>query len=146
MPINLLSLSGLVCERVLQERDGVFSAIRIVEIFNVPEGIHEDATIQFYVLAILRATEATSEEFRIGVTLIRSSGERDRMPDPPNQPYRMPAPIEGAPEAPPGLTIVIQMNVKPKNMGTAFVEIDVDGTIIRIPFTLRRPPVAEQNQ
>ena len=37
LPPYLISVSALICERILHERDKVLSAIRIVDIFYVPE-------------------------------------------------------------------------------------------------------------
>ena len=144
MAVKFEFVSAFICERVLMEADGVTSAIRIVDIFFVPEGAPEEAIVPFYLIVLLKTVPVPDEEIRIGVTLIRANGERERLPDPPGQPFKLQL-FSGDPSIPGGFSLILHANIKPRNMGTCFLEIDVDGEpVTRVPFTLRRPIQAEQ--
>ena len=75
MAVTFISVSGLLCEKVLQEAESIFSAIRIVDVFQIPHDAPPSALVQFTGLVLLKAMPA-EEEFRVGVTLVGSSGER----------------------------------------------------------------------
>jgi hypothetical protein len=148
MAVKFQYINALICERALQEADGVTSAIRIVDIFHVPESSPESAVIQLFVIASLKASPVPVEPFTIGVALIKTSGERVELPPPPGfeQPFALPQ-FKDDPSIPNGISLVLQIGVKPTNMGTCFIEIDVDGeAVTRVPFTLRRPPAEKTAQ
>lgn len=139
MAVKFQSVSALICERILQEADGITSAIRIVDIFQIASDTPPDALIQFWVLIMLKALPVP-DKFKIGVTLVRADGEREKLPDPPGQPLSL-VKFADDPSIPSGVTLAIQMNIKPKKVGTSYVEVDADGeALIRIPFTIRRLP------
>ena len=53
--------------------------------------------------------------------------------------------FDNDPSIPTGITIVFQMAVKPTGLGVCFIEISVDGRLeLRLPFTLKRVPAAQQ--
>jgi hypothetical protein len=82
-----------------------------------------------------------NEEVRVGVTLVRVSGERERLPDQLKKPLNL-WETNPDPSIPGGVSLVVQMQVVPKNFGTCYLEIDVDGELVtKIPFTIRRAPV-----
>jgi hypothetical protein len=140
MAVHFEFVNAFICDRLLTEKDNVNSAIRIVDIFFVPEGTPEDAVVQFYAVVLLKTLSPTEDDISVKVTLIGSTGRRDQLPDPPEQPYRLNIPF-GDPSIPSGITFAMQCNVRPKTMGTAFLEVEVNGIVVaKIPFTLRRPP------
>lgn len=139
MAIDWISASGVLCEKVLREPDAIFSAIRMVDIFNLAHDASPDTVVHFFGLITLKALPS-QETFRIGVSLVGSSGESTRLPDPPENPYRLPV-YEGDLSIPAGFSLAIEFRIGAAKMGTTYVEVDVDGVrMIRIPFTLRRLP------
>src|ERR1700682_666065 len=117
MAVKFPYISAFICERVLQEADGVFSALRIADIFYVPEGVPEGATVQFFAVISLKVAPAPKGDIQIAVTFINASGERERLPDP-GVPTPPSARLPDDPRIPGGVTLVMQLNIKPKNMGT----------------------------
>lgn len=143
MAVKFEFVSAFICERVLQEEGGIVSAIRIVDVFFVPEGAPEDTPISFYVVASLKTVPVPDSEVTVGITLVRTTGEHEQLAQP--QKYHLLS-YNNDPSIPGGFNLLMQLNVKPKNMGTCYVEIEVDGTVVRIPFTFRRPPQTAQGQ
>jgi hypothetical protein len=140
MAVKFPFVSAFLCERVLQEKDGIVSAIRIVDVFQIPEDAPSETVIQFFAVVSLRTVPVPDEEVRVGVTIVNALGERQRLPDPSEKPFRLSA-LDGDASVPNGISLIMQLNIKPKNMGTCFVEIDVDGEVVtRIPFTIRQIP------
>lgn len=143
MPVQFEFKSGFICERVMQEADGIISAFRIVDVFFIPEGAPPTMPLQFYAVCSLRSIPAPAEEFHVGVTFVRTNGEREPLPPPSDKPLKAKSSADD-PASPGGLSIVMQFNIKPKDetgfkTGTAFIEIDVDGEpVLRIPFTIKR--------
>lgn len=79
------------------------------------------------------------EKFRITVALVNPLGERESLPEPPGQPYELRMPL-GDPSVPGGIAFGLHLTVFPRNKGTHYVEIYVDGDVVtRIPFTIRKP-------
>ena len=132
-------VNAFVCERVLIEKDEVLSAIRIADIFQVPENAPESTIVQFWLVLSLKINdESQSSEYRITCTLIRSSGDRAVVV--PTQ-VITPARRIQDPSIPLSIGFVAQVNLKPVNMGAAYIEIDVDGEIVSVvPITLQRIP------
>lgn len=140
---ELLSVAMFICERVLQEADGVTSAIRIVDLFNLPE-IPPDAPegalplIQAYSCAMLKFAPTFSGKHYIQSKMINTKGELVSLGEPLEYSPQMRAGAEGAPL---GLNFTIQMNVAVKNLGTCYLCVYFDGEEIgRTPFTLQRQP------
>src|ERR1700736_5319747 len=107
MAIRFQFASAIICERILQEKDGVHSAIRIVDIINVPEGL-EDVPVHFYALVSLKTVPVSTEEFRLGLTLVTPLGERNRVVIGANTPPHKVRPFLGDPSIPSGLTIAME--------------------------------------
>src|ERR1041385_470220 len=93
MAVKFTLVSAFLCERVLQEKDNVFSAIRIVDIFQIPENATEETVVRFVAVVLLKALPS-DESFRIGVTLVRVAGDREKLKDPSGQQYKL-TPFEG---------------------------------------------------
>ena len=144
MPIQFKFVSAFTCERILREKDDVLSAIRLVDVFFVPEDAPAGAAVQFYVCVTLKTAPAPEEEVTLEVTLVRPTGERERVPTPggPSKIQR----FQDDPSVPVGVTIIMLTTVRVKDMGTHYLEVTADGELaVTIPFTLLRPkPQAEQ--
>ena len=75
---QLVSVSLMVCERILQEQDGVMSAIRITDSFSVskiPQLEFSDMIIPICVVASGRILENDNEEHLVQLKLSRPSGD-----------------------------------------------------------------------
>jgi hypothetical protein len=140
-PVKFPFVSAFLCERVLLDQDKLLSAIRIVDIFQIPEGTPEGTAIQFWAIVTLKTVPVPDEEVYVAITLVRVSGERERLPDQfGGKPLRLRDQTPD-PSLPGGISLIVQLNVIPKNFGLCFLEVDVDGeTLVRIPFTIRRIP------
>lgn len=142
MAVKFPFVSALICERVLLEQDGIASAIRAVDVFNIPAEAPPDPVIQFWLFASLKTVPVPDATFRFGVTLIRVNGEREKLTT--KEPGKLPI-YEGDASIPSGINIMLQVNIIARNMGTAYLEIDIDGEpITRVPFTMRRLPKPDQ--
>jgi hypothetical protein len=129
-------VSAFFCERVLLEKDEVLSAIRIADIFQIPENPPENFLIQFWlVLNVKIAIESESAEYRLMCTLIRSTGDRVVIvPEQTVKPMRR----FDDPSIQTSLGFIAQITLKPQNMGTAYVEVQIEDEVIaKVPFTLR---------
>jgi hypothetical protein len=140
MAVTFPFVTALLCEKVLTEPGGVHSAIRIVDIFQIAADAPPETVVQFFALISLKTVPVPDAKVRVRVSLVGPSGKREQLPDPPDQPYGLPL-FEGDKSIPSGLSMVFQINVKPTNFGTGYVEIEVDGQLaVRIPFTIRKLP------
>jgi hypothetical protein len=80
LPSYLISASLLVCERVLRESDNVLSAIRVVDVFYVPQKPPEISgdlfpLVQAYALASLRSIPGYVGKHVLQLRLINTVGE-----------------------------------------------------------------------
>ena len=141
MAVKFQFVNAFLCERALIDQDKILSAIRIVDLFQVPENAPETTVLQFYAIISLKLFPVPDETVLIGATLVRVNGEREPIAySHSGKPFRL---LDHSPDpsVPGGLNLVIQLNIVPKNAGTAYFEIDVDGEVVtRIPFTIRRIP------
>ncbi len=146
LPPYLISASIFVCERILHEADGVVSAIRIVDIFYVPEpppSMPENALplVQAYGCAILKSVAGHNEEHSIQLKMINTIGEITVVGEPVKTRIGSTAGLE---KVPGGATINAQLNIGVKRLGTCYLCVEVDGEeVTRAPFTLLR--LAEKN-
>jgi len=144
MPPNLLCASLFVCEKVLTEADGVSSAIRIVDVFYVPEFYPEDTktgpVVQAYVIAALRCQTDDDSEHSLEVTLTSPRGTLNKITPEPQRITFKPR----VPGAPGGVTVLMQLNLLPKVEGTSLLRVLVDGTeVARSTLTLLKQPPAQ---
>ena len=139
----LLSANCIVCERVIQEKDEVISAFRIVDLFfaQVKPGLPiEQQAIPVNILGILRVTADDAAEHSVSLTL---SGPGR------TEPTQLPL-SSGEPIGPgrfPGLPRMVgisaQLAVIP-HLGTYEISVSFDGQeVARNQFTVIEPPVAQ---
>jgi hypothetical protein len=137
MPARFQFITALLCEKVLQEGDGVTSAIRIVDVFQIPSDKLGEAIIQFCLVASLRTVPVKEQQLHVALFLVGPSGKRERIKELPEGPYPV-VPFVGDPSVPGGLNLAIQLNIKPLKFGTGFIEIEVENEVVaRVPFTVQ---------
>ncbi len=142
LPPYLISVSLLVCERVLRELDNVLSAIRVVDVFYIPQKPPEAAgdlypIIQAHALASLRTTPGYSGKHVIRLRLINTVGESSVIGQE-DLLFQNKPELENAPS---GGYITAQVNFGVKRFGTCYFCLDVDGEeISRVPITLVQMP------
>lgn len=143
IPSYLISVSAILCEKVLHEADSVTSAIRIVDIFSVPEqpiAVAKDLLpwVQFYALVAIRVEPGHDKEHELEIKILNTAGELNAL-GPPTHINKMVSPL--GPDIPGGVTINIQVNIAVKRFGTCFLCVYLDGEeVTRTPFTLLRIP------
>lgn len=141
MPLKPLSVAVLVCEKVLHEQDGVASAIRIVDIFPVPENLPQDARMSAQVLCVVR-TMPFDETHQLSIRHERPDGTVNEIIS------QQIAPVGAhplGPMVPVGLSINLEIGVRTQPLGTHNIHLLIDGEeIARAHFTLvqRIPPAA----
>ena len=134
---HIQNVNVFICERILYEHDGVLSAIRLVDIFSVPEDRPADFRIAFTFVAIIKFKPGyiPPDSIPMRVTLVRINNEREVLGEQPLQipNKQVPGPI--------GVGLILQIQIIPRNLGTAYLEAAIgDEAIASIPFTLSPQP------
>lgn len=141
MPVKPLNAQLTLCEKVLQEADGVMSAIRIVDAFHVdsnPLGSNEISVIGMHILVICKFPYDDESNHTINLRLKRPNGEEKDIPFA-NSPFEVSAkdlkpPIPGLPC---GFSLKVPWGVIASQMGTHELYLLVDGELAaRSLFTL----------
>src|ERR1035437_9698820 len=138
LPKFLLSITALVCERVLLEADGVASAIRVVYVFYIspPPSLAPDTLqiIQAYALVILKSVPGYAGEHALRVRLINTVGESSTIAEDSHAEF---AAKPGFEELPHSINVVVQLNIGVKRFGICYICLDIDGEeVARTPLTL----------
>lgn len=123
----LISAFAFVCQNLLTERDGVSSAIRIVEIFFLPKVSDEERTllppVSMSLYAHIRLTEDDDEPHSLHMVLIRPGGERHAIPVFEDRPLQ-----EGkVPNVDRTVNATGQIAVEPKQLGRHEFAVELDG-------------------
>ena len=134
-PPYLISTTLLLCERALVEADGVFSAIRIVDVAHAAEPVSATEgpfeRIQLSIFAVIKATIGHLDEHLIELTLQNAVGEFT-----PLVATKMNFSSKMA-DAPPAVSLNGQLNLAVRNFGTCYVLLSLDGKeVARTPLTL----------
>ncbi len=117
------SVSAFLCRKVLNEK-GAFSALGIGDVFLAPEVTPEEreqAVVTFFLVVLLKGPNPDAP-FELAMYLVRPSSERVELPRPPNQPFRAQS-YRDFPDSPPGFRLIATINVAPKHLGVAFLEV-----------------------
>jgi hypothetical protein len=136
-----ISADCLVCERVLQEADGVFTIIRVVNIFTLTPlpGIPVEAlpaSLCFF--ASVRFSSDDESKHTISLKVIRPSGEEKEQPALTDQQI----PVGKIPEMPRSVALLARMGVAPKEFGIHQIVLIVDGSeVARAQFVLAKSSV-----
>lgn len=122
----------------MMEADGISSAIRMVDIFYVPENFPDSGVINFFIYAAVKTkVPAASTTVQFKATAIDPEGKRSKLQDP--KPLDVVV-FNDDPSVPTGSALILNANIHPKKMGTHYVEVEANGELIgTVPFTLRRP-------
>jgi hypothetical protein len=133
----LLSLNVVLCEKLLFEQDQVISAIRIVEVFNIPINPEFPPDRHGPVFSVLVSGKVPSDdetEHMLEVFLIRPDGESTDI----GQPIKSVFPGQVESNFPRGFNIGFQLAVRATQMGIHYVSVKFDGEEVRrVPFILQ---------
>lgn len=134
-----LLVAAVFCEKVLQEADGVLSAIRIVDkvIFEPPKGAPPGflPAVELTALISLKSGDA-SGKFNVQLVPHSPSGVSMRSPDP------IPLVLQGAEH---GNNLIIKMVFPIKEEGLFWFDVVVDGDVLtKMPLTILRKQGEEQ--
>ena len=137
-PSSLLSISGFLCEKLLQERDNVLSAIRIVEVFYVSQDTSispELRSPRMFVYVAGKIAIGDEAEHLVDVYLERPNGDRKLLGETTKGVFK-----SGLPNFPGGFVIAMHVGVLPTHMGLHHIHVLFDGEqVLRIPFILSEP-------
>jgi hypothetical protein len=141
MPSKLTSLNAFICEKVLGEVDGVFSAIRLVEVFNVvivPDIPREKQGPSMVLFVSGKLPLGDEDEHKLEFSLLRPNGEIKIIDGPPKG--KMPSSFPGFPG---GFGVALQLTVVSTQLGLHHFVIKFDDVELRrVPFILQLPPNA----
>jgi hypothetical protein len=136
MPQKLLASYILICERVIEEKDGVLSVIRMADFYGVPPAALESTIgvrlgIQLQAAITAKAVPEDTGEHHFAVKLIRPKGEYSLLLE---KSQRMRSRIFGSPG---GASFTLKLGSFVKEMGTHYVTLEADGEeVARAPFTV----------
>jgi len=145
LPPDIISVSLFLCERTLQESNGILSAIRILDIFWVP-GVPAEASnekekvpvIKMFGCALIKGKPGRHDhsiEFRVQN---EGSDKFDNIGSPVILPVAQIPP--GLEKFPAGGSINIELHVAVKTYGTSYLCLFLDGEeATRTPFTILPP-------
>lgn len=144
MPDKPLSAFLLICQHLLEEKDGAFSAIRIVDLFffERPAGVSiEQQAVLLHVFGSLKVPPSDEAEHIIQLNLIRPDGEVATLLGPKG--FVFGGKFDDVPR---GLNINAQIGVVPRQVGTHHIALLFDEQeVARAPFTLREQQPAEKS-
>jgi hypothetical protein len=157
LPDHIISVGAFICEKILREADGVLSAIRLVDFFNIQDTPRDNMpmpvsagaipgellpTVHFFVCVIIKAKPGRYSH-RVLVKIQGIDGDISDVGTP------MVIPLESNPDmgnVPSGAVVTIEMNVGVKRFGTCYLRVyldDVEAT--QVPFTLRSLPSPDKH-
>lgn len=145
MPHNFISATLLVCERVLDQPDGILSAIRIVDAFSFesnPKLTLDEQPIEMQVLVITKFQPGDHEEHSLQLELIRPDGAVALIGD-----YKgARSESQRFPQFPGGINLMASVRVVPTQMGTHYWRVTLDGEVVAMtPFSIfEKTPDKEQ--
>jgi hypothetical protein len=131
--------AALICDQILEEADGVLSAIRIVDRFELTgQAPPEGWTLQFHLLVMVLA-EAGVAATTIAITVIEPGGASMA---------RQSMAIELPQEPITGANLRVLMRLSVKSEGLYWLRIDADDTLLarvplRVAIQLRQPDPVE---
>jgi hypothetical protein len=137
MPKKILAANVIVCQLVLDQKDDVMSAIRIIDMIWAhvrPDVPIEEQGVMVNALVQVKSYIGDMEEHHVRLELVRPDGEITEL-------FDKTVPVTSRlPGTPGGMNLVLQVVVVPRQMGTHYLTLTVDGKEeTRAPFTLREP-------
>ena len=70
----LVGAVAVICEKILLEKDGVTTLVRVVDVFTVPE----NASVDLSLWTQIRITSDDDAKHSLDLELVRPDGERQR--------------------------------------------------------------------
>jgi hypothetical protein len=138
-----ISADCLVCERVLQETDSVFTIIRVVNLFTLTPfpGIPiESLPASLCFFANVQFSSDDESKHTISLIVIRPSGDENEKPALTDQQI----PVGKIPEMPRSVALIARMSVAAKELGIHQIVLKVDGReVARTQFFLALAKSAE---
>jgi hypothetical protein len=130
-----LVLATLLCEKVLEEKDGVLTAVRMFDrLLVAPPEPGSVATVPIVLLIVLRNGTEVTREAAVGMRLVTPSGSRG-----PREAY--PVELAGEPDA--GVNLRVTLPLDASEEGLYWFEIDLDGIpVSRVPLRLTFAPAS----
>jgi hypothetical protein len=151
-PLNLISLNVIICEKLLHEKDGVFSAVRMVDIFyfrHDPDNPDLKIGIPMCFLVTGRFPPEDDTEHSVSVFIVRPNGDTTPLGNPlvtsmtmrPANPAMRTALLAEESQSPHhlngGFNFVAEIGLIPKQTGLHFVAVYIDGyEVAQVPFTV----------
>jgi hypothetical protein len=136
--VAILSAYALICEKALVEQDGVVSAVRIIDVFTVPnpDDLPRDIPppiVIINVLASIRVTPDDDGSHAVELKMIRPEGEEARI----GVVEGIPFPKSRYPEFPKNVMFIAQIGVIVKKLGFHDMIVFCDGNeVARTGFIL----------
>lgn len=132
-----VSASIVICERVLNEVDGVMSAIRLAEIFNLafpPQTPIEQVVLPIAAAITVRLLEHDELEHSVETKLFRPDGDEATVGEPIKSKI-----AQKVPGVPGGINIILNLGVKATQFGLHSIAVFFDQEeVARAYFTLAR--------
>ncbi len=128
---------AIICERILNEADGMPSAIRIADVFSFTRSqIPLGAGIPVNLLVTIRLLENDGADHTAKIVLLRPDGEETDV----GVPF-VGKIVQNDPVAPGGLNFIFIVGVVPRQLGLHTFNVLFDGeTVAQSIFTLRELP------
>jgi hypothetical protein len=128
--------AAFVCERVLQEKDGTTSAIRIIDNFYIPASIAPDTSMPVTVFIGLKSD--VPREGIITVIVNTPDGKKNELPD--KWPISFSSAVTGA-------NLILTFGLFVRHVGTTWIDVVYDGEMLtRTPIRLVRGDKPETSQ
>jgi hypothetical protein len=133
-----LLAAAFLCERVLQEKDDVLTAIRIIDTLyvSIPPNLPPEAkpVIQITALLGFKKASPSSEIEKHQATVRLRSPLGKEIPENSRDLFFQPGDIAGA-------NLILNINMEVEEFGLFWLDVSVDGELVtRIPFRLLEKP------
>lgn len=140
MPPSLVSIAAIVCESILQDKEGIITAFRIVDVFKFPPV--EDLPIQYQrlgmtLLIVGKLIPGDRVDHHITIKVINPRGEAKAV----GENIQVPKSELKYPSSPVGFNVIVNTAMRAK-AGLYYFAIFFDGEeVTRTPITLVEEPV-----
>jgi hypothetical protein len=122
------AVSAFLCERVLTEKDGVQTYVRVVDIFSAKITPGARARLQAWLIIILRSADAKGD-YTVTVRMNSPIGKITPMGE------GMPAQMKGGEH---GISFNVLMIIDVEHEGVYTIDVLLDGEVVtRVPFKVR---------
>ena len=134
---EMLLFSAFTCEHLLREMDGTVSAIRLVDIFQIPVPIPPDFHVMFWLIATAKyAFGEDPGEVEFKFTHVLHDGDRKEIASQDPKVRVTVTELNGHPISP-GVGVILQIHLKIETTKNSYIEIEVGGIVrAKVPITL----------